>query len=261
MKLLDRVAFIANADNDAGRSIARKLASEGASLVLNSATGGTTFASDMEAFARDGVRVLMTSCPLRHADEVQLVAEQVMQAFGHLDILVHNSDCLEVCTVEDCSEAAFQQVLDGNAKTAFLCTQIFGRTMSEQGNGQIVYVSSIHAEKPTGSAFLYSASMGAIKMLCREAALHLGRHGVRVNAIEMGPVAGDDARFASEISDLYLDYDRKVPSAVLGTPEDLANLVCFLCLPDARYLNGADIRLDGGFLLHYMDHKMKPSEA
>jgi glucose 1-dehydrogenase len=94
-------------------------------------------------------------------------------------------------------------------------------------------------------------------MLAKEAAIALGRSGVRVNTIELGPVAGDDERFASAFSTLYRDYQYKIPAAELVTHEDLAELVLFLASDEARLINGEDIRLDGGFLLHYMDVKMK----
>jgi glucose 1-dehydrogenase len=78
-----------------------------------------------------------------------------------------------------------------------------------------------------------------------------------VNVIEMGPVEGDDYTFRSQISSLYEDYEYKVPNAVLGTVEDTAHLLLYLCSEEARYINGADIRMDGGFLMHYIDFKMK----
>ncbi|MNE75690.1 putative 2,4-dienoyl-CoA reductase [compost metagenome] len=94
-------------------------------------------------------------------------------------------------------------------------------------------------------------------MLSKEAALVLGRHGVRVNTIELGPLEGDNDIFESDISTLYHDYEYKVPNAVLGSHDDLAELIHFLSSDSSRYINGSDIRLDGGFLLHYMNFKMK----
>jgi glucose 1-dehydrogenase len=185
------------------------------------------------------------------------VRDRIGQRFGRLDILVHNHNVVERVRVEDCGESTYQRLLDANAKTAFLCTKVLGGWMAETGGGRIVYVSSIHGEKPTGASFVYAVAKGAVKMLCHEAALELGRHGVRANLIEMGPVAGDDERFASEITDIYRDYRYKVPFAELGTYDDLAHLVWFLALDESRFLNGSAIRLDGGFVLHYMDHKMK----
>lgn len=94
-------------------------------------------------------------------------------------------------------------------------------------------------------------------MLAKEAALVLGRSGVSVNTIELGPIAGDNEQFESSLSTLYNDYEYKVPNAVLGNYDDLAELILFLSSDESRYMNGSDIRLDGGFLLHYMNFKMK----
>lgn len=257
MKLKDRVAFISDADHPSGRAIAKKLSDEGARLVLNSRSNGTDIRTDLELYEQTGREVLVTASSLVTAAAVEGVQREILAKFGQLDIFIHNHNVVTKMDIEHCDEQTFQSALDENTKTAFLCTQLFGRQMGEQGGGKVVFVSSIHDEKPTGSAFLYSIAKGAVKMLCREAALDLGRRDVNVNLIEMGPVEEDDERFASELSDLYLDYQTRIPSTHLGTYDDLANLVWFLVLDESRFLNGADIRMDGGFTLHYMDHKMK----
>lgn len=261
MKLRDRIALISDADSGSGRAIARKLASEGAALVLNSATAGRDIEKDLEEYAQSGYRVQVVSSQMNSREAVEDVFANAAKTLGSVDLMVHNHQLVRPVSVENCDEQTYQELMDVNVKTAFLCTQACGKYMSAKGSGSIVYVSSIHDEKPTGGSFVYSVAKGAVKMLSREAALYLGRFGIRVNLIEMGPVAGDDQQFASELSDLYLDYMRKIPSAQLGTYEDLANLVWFLSIEESRFVNGADIRLDGGFVLHYMDHKMKSSQA
>ena len=257
LKLKDRVAFISDADHPSGRAIAKKLADEGARLVLNSRSNGASIAGDVASYEKAGAEVLVTSSALVTTEAVVSVLGECVAKFSRVDMLIHNHNVVTKMDIEHCDEETFKRALDENTKTAFLCTQIFGKQMGDIGGGQVVYVSSIHDEKPTGSAFLYSISKGAVKMLCREAALDLGRRDVRVNLIELGPVEGDNERFASEISDLYLDYQTRIPSTHLGTYEDVANLVWFLVIDESRFLNGADIRMDGGFTLHYMDHKMR----
>jgi len=258
MKLLqNKVVFITEADNPSGRALITRLASEGAHFILNSASGGRDIQAELQHTKTEGSKTVVIQIDPCKSLEVTEALEQAAAQLGTVDVLIHNNNLVEPGTVEHGDEEWFRRVLNANAKSAFICTQAAGKQMAGKNYGKIVYVSSIHAEKPTGSSFAYSASKGAVKMLAREAALKLGRHGVTVNTIEFGPVEGDNEVFKSEISSLYEDYEYKVPDAVLGTHEDLAELALFLSTDQSRYINGADIRMDGGFLMHYMDFRMK----
>ncbi|OZB90823.1 SDR family NAD(P)-dependent oxidoreductase [Paenibacillus sp. XY044] len=251
-----QVVLITDADTPVGRALIRHFSAGGAHLVLNSGSGGAVAAVEIAAARAAGSSVIVKSLDLSiGANAGQLV--ETAEELGGLDVLVHNNDLLAPATVETCAETLFHEVMNANAKSAFLCAQAAGKAMAPRQSGCIVFVSSIHAEKPTGSSFAYSASKGAVKMLAKEAALELGRHGIRVNTIETGPVEGDDERFRSPLTTLYHSYETKVPRGQLGSAEDIAHAAGYLASAEARYLNGADLRLDGGFLLHYMDHKMK----
>lgn len=252
-----RTVWITDADSDSGRAILRRLAADGCRFILNSKSGGARIAAELEKLRQAGLEAAVVQIDAASSGEVNDMLRLAEPQVGTVDTLVHNNNEVLTASVESCEEDRFLQCLRANAKTAFVCTQAVGRYMATKPGGSIVYVSSIHAEKPTGSAFAYSAAKGAVKMLAKEAALVLGRHGVRVNTIELGPVKGDDEVFAGTISTLYRDYEYKVPNAVPGNSEDIAELVAFLSSDAARYVNGADIRLDGGFLLHYMNVKMK----
>lgn len=259
VKLQNQVVFITDADSPSGKATAARLAREGAHFVLNSASRGEHIQSELSSIAAQGSKAQVVTVDLCNSAEVNRMLEETEQQLGPVNILVHNNNVVKPADIETCDEALFLEIMNANAKSAFICTKAVGKRMFKRQSGKIIYINSIHAEKPTGSSFAYSVSKAAVKMLCREAALVLGRCGIQVNSIELGPVEGDDERFRSDISTLYENYRHKVPNAVLGTMEDLANLVLFLSSDEARYINGADLRVDGGFLLHYMDHKMKRS--
>ncbi|WP_059045683.1 SDR family NAD(P)-dependent oxidoreductase [Paenibacillus rubinfantis] len=252
-----QVILLTDADNPVGKAMIRRFAGEGAHFLLNSESNGTAAIAEIDFAKASGSKVIVRNVDLSAdagASELVLLAEREL---GPLDVLIHNNDRLVSMSIEGGPEPSYREVINANAKSAFLCARAAGKVMAPRESGCILFVSSIHAEKPTGSSFAYSASKGAIKMLAKEAALELGRHGIRVNTIEVGPLEGDNERFQSSLTTLYRSYDTKVPSARLGTAEDIANVACFLASEEARYVNGADLRLDGGFLLHYMDHKMK----
>ncbi|XEC96546.1 SDR family NAD(P)-dependent oxidoreductase [Paenibacillus tarimensis] len=260
MRLKNKVVFITDADSKSGKAITRRLAAEGARFILNSASAGAGIEPELVHCRSVGSETLVCQINLCISAEIQEVLDNAANVLGKVDVLVHNNNLVKRAAVETCEEPLFFEILNANTKTAFIATQAVGRQMTAKRSGSIIYVGSIHAEKPNGSSFAYSAAKGAVKMLSREASLMLGRHGVRVNHIEMGPVEGDDERFRSDISLLYEDFNYKVPGAVLGTHRDLADLVLFLAGDEAGYLNGADIRLDGGFLNHYIDVKMNKPE-
>jgi len=257
MRLQDRVVFITDADSLSGKAILLRLAEEGSQFILNSTTNGAKLGSELEQCDRLGSRYLIANVNLSSSAEVAALLDHAAQQLDTIDVLVHNNRLVKPCEVETCEEELFFEILHANAKSAFITSQAAGQLMVEKSAGTIIFIGSIHAEKPTGSSFVYSAASGAVQMLSREASLALGRHGISVNHIQMGPVEGDNQLFHSEISNLYHDYEYKIPNAQLGTYDDLADLVLYLASDDARFVNGADIRLDGGFLGHYMDVRSK----
>lgn len=261
MTIQNKVVFITDADSGSGKAILHQLSNEGAHFILNSPSNGEEIRLDLEQCHAAGSKTVVINVDLCSRSELDAVLEQTAQQLGAVDVLVHNNNLVKPISVETGEEEVFFEILNANTKTAFVCTQSAGKQMIAQQSGTVIYVNSIHAEKPNGSSFAYSASKGAIKMLASEVTLLLGRHGITVNSIELGPIEGDDLVFASTFSTLYESYQSKVPNAIMGTYEDLASLVHYLASDESRYVNGAAIRLDGGFLNHYMDHKMKKPAA
>lgn len=257
MRLRNKVVFLTDADSASGKAVIRKLAPEGAFFILNSTSRGIELQDELALCRALGTQTWVDCVDLCASVEVEALLAKATEQLGAVDVLVHNQNVVRPVSVEACAEAEFLELLAINAKSAFITTQIAGKQMAAKGTGRIIYISSIHAEKPTGSSFVYSASKGAVQMLSREASLALGRFGVHVNHIQMGPVEGSDLVFQSEISSLYEDYRYKVPSAVLGSYDDAADLVLYLSSDESGYINGADIRVDGGFLNHYLDVRTK----
>ncbi|GMK45410.1 SDR family NAD(P)-dependent oxidoreductase [Paenibacillus glycanilyticus] len=255
-----KVVFIADADSWSAEALIARFSQDGANLILNSSREDKEWDNMIVSCTAAGSNLLVTHADLSSSGDISTMLDQAEKLLGPVDVMIHNCCAISPASVESCEETEFVEIMRKNAKSAFFCTQALGKRMAARGFGSMIFVSSIHNEKPTGSSFAYSASQGSVKMLAHEAALFLGRSGIRVNVIEMGPVEGSDTTFQSPVSGLYDDYRYKVPGGKLGTAKDLAELAFFLAGEEAGYLNGADIRLDGGFLLHYMDHRMnKPA--
>jgi glucose 1-dehydrogenase len=244
MNLNGKSILITDGSCPLGRFLAVRLAEAGAQVTLNF-PGGADYEDNMQLDS-----YLATHSDLLSSQAIDEVFRKAIDRYGKIDALIHNHNLVKRKSIEDCDEETFHKVMDWNTKTAFFCTQAAGRYMQE--GGRILYLSSIHDEKPTGCAFAYSLSKGAVKMLCRESAVVLGRKGIRCNLIEMGAGREDDRIFESDLSNLYRRYEYKIPIDSFVTNQDIANLVLFLCCDESAALNGADIRMDGGHILNYV---------
>ena len=251
MKLEGKVALITDASDRVGRVVAERFANEGARLALNfpvEIRDGGVLQYREKAIA-DGYYTAAAD-PVSKA-AVYAFVESVIEQYGKIDILIHSNNDVRRLSFEDCTDDDFLECLNVNAKSAFLFTQAVGRRMKDARAGHIVYISSIHDEKPTGCAFAYSVAKGAVQMLMRETAVDLAIYGVCVNVISCGPVEGDDELFESNLTKLYENLTDRIPLRRVGCIEDFASLALYLCGDENRFINGEDIRVDGGFLLNY----------
>jgi NAD(P)-dependent dehydrogenase (short-subunit alcohol dehydrogenase family) len=127
--------------------------------------------------------------------------------------------------------------------------------MAGRGGGSLLFVTTLHDEKPNGSDMAHSVAAGMIQNLVMEAALEYGEAGIRANQIAAGALEGSAERFPSDFATFYEGYRYKVPLGRLGTVEDVADMAVFLSSVRAGFINGARIRIDGGLSLHYLDQK------
>ena len=237
--LKGKTILISDGYSPSGRAIVAAFTNEGANIALNT---------------DDSSRILKSgeyNCNICSEDGVNALIGSVIRDFGSIDVLIVNNDHVEPMSILESTDTQVIETMTRNTKSAFMLTQVVGRHMKEQRSGSIIYISSIHAEKPSGSSFAYSMAKSAVGMLCREVVLNLGKYGIRANVIEMGPVEGDKEKFKSDISRLYDNLDLKLNSQPVGTWEQAARLAVFLTDGNCPYINGQSITLDGGFLLNY----------
>lgn len=170
---------------------------------------------------------------------------------GAPDAMIITARHIDRTSVLEGPEDAFDRMLNRNAKAAFLLTQAVGACMAENGGGAIVYIGSVHGEKPTGASLGFSCAMGALGMLNKEAALQLGRRGVHTALVEFGPLAEDEAIMDSTLTPIYDGFVQSIPRRRAMETGELGPIVDALIASPA--LNGASLRADGGFTLKYMD--------
>lgn len=240
---INKVALITDASSLEGEVIARRLENQGMIVVRN-------YPRQEPKSGEDGFRFSYDTTSI---DQMEKLLSNIIEDIGILSALIHTDNVIIPCSIEDIDEETFRKALDLNTKTAFVTTKVFAEYMGDQGAGAVVYLSSVHDEKPTGSAFSYSVSKGAVKMLSKEMALFYGRKGVRSNLIEADYTEDKRELLDSIISPFNYDAETKIPLKRLANPEDFAGAVAFLISEDAAFINGAELRIDGGHILYYGD--------
>lgn len=249
MRFTGKTVYVTQADTKQGEALALRFAQEGANLVLGNAC--ECLVKKVEEL---GAKAMIVKPDLSSFEGGLALVEEVKSVFGRIDVLLYNNNTVVPSDLEHLQREVFESQLNDNTRTGFILTRVVGDHMAEYKSGKIVYVSSIHADKPTGSTVMYSISKGAINMLCKEAAIFYGPAGIECNVIEAGAVEGDAEKFHSEISALYAsDYymEQRVPRRKAGTDDEIAAVAAFLASQDASFVNGTTMRVDGGFELFY----------
>jgi len=245
MKLEQKTAIVTGAAQGIGLACARRLADEGARVMLadiNAATG-------QAAAEQIGNAAAFFQADVGNKSDVDKLIDATLKQFGRIDILVNNAGVTHAAGFLDLSEEDFDRVLRTNLKSMFLCGQAAARVMVRQGSGVIINMSSVNAVLAIPDQVPYVISKGAINQLTKVMALSLAPHGIRVNAIGPGTIMTELARQAVMSSD---EARRKIlsrtPLGRCGEPEEIASIAAFLASDDASYMSGQTIYADGGRL-------------
>jgi meso-butanediol dehydrogenase / (S,S)-butanediol dehydrogenase / diacetyl reductase len=191
-------------------------------------------------------RVLAVVCDVSDAGQVNAAVARTVKAFGRLDALVNNAGIAIFKPILETSLADWQRVLDVNLTGAFICSQACAPAMLANGGGSIVNIASISGLRASTLRVAYGTSKAALIQLTKQLAAELGAQGIRANCIAPGPVDTDMAKLVHTPA-IRKDYHDIIPLNRYGTPEEIAAAVGFLCSPDAGYVNGQVLAVDGGF--------------
>jgi len=153
--------------------------------------------------------------------------------------------------IEDTTDEMWANARDSFAAPILNATQVIGKILMQNQKGSIIYLNSIHADKPIGSGFLYTIGCAAVQAICREAALIYGSHNVGCYNVMRGIVEGEETYFASEYSSIHHNNELRFPKERLPSADSLNELCAFLLNGNAYILNGTDLRADEGFTLYY----------
>ena len=245
-KLDGKVAIVTGASRGIGAAIARRLANDGAAMVLSYAREEEAALEVVAAIRAAGGRASAVRADLADLSQIAALFDRAVAEHGRLDILVNNAAVFSTRTLPEVDAAHYEAIFNVNVRGVLLATQEAARRMGDAG-GRVINVSSIVARSPRPTGSVYSASKAAIEALTRCHAAELGRRGITVNAVAPGLV---DTDMISPIVGLPAVQGRIKASALgrLGEPADVADAVAFLASDDARWVTGHVLEVSGGSL-------------
>jgi NAD(P)-dependent dehydrogenase (short-subunit alcohol dehydrogenase family) len=238
------VAVVTGGARGIGLAIAHWFLDHGQRVALLDIDGETLAATE-RALADPGP-VLAIVCDVADPAQVRPAVEQVAARFGRIDALVNNAGIAVFKPIGETTHEEWARVLAVNLDGPFICTQACTPHMLKAGGGAVVNIASISGLRASTLRAAYGTSKAALMHLTRQQAVELGNVGIRVNAIAPGPVDTAMAK-AVHTPAIRAAYHEAIPLARYGTPEEIAAAVGFLCSPQAAYINGQVLAVDGGF--------------
>lgn len=246
MILKDKVSVITGAARGIGKEIALKLAREGSKIVICD-IDRDELKNAQEEITKLGVDVMAVAVDVSSFQQVTEFINNVLDKFQKIDILINNAGITRDKLLLRMEEKDWDSVLAINLKGAFNLIKAVSRPMLKQRAGVIVSMASIIGLMGNPGQANYAASKAGLIALTKTVAKELGSKGIRANAIAPGYIK---TKMTDELSDSVKEGMLKmIPLGELGTTEDIANLVLFLCSPQSRYITGQVIQVDGGMLM------------
>jgi 3-oxoacyl-[acyl-carrier protein] reductase len=242
----DKVVLVTGAGRGIGRAIALGFAGLGACLAANDVTP-INLDETMRQIGATGGRGKDYVHDVAKKMPVQAMVDEILQDWGRIDILINNAGVEPHASILELDEWDWRRTIDVNLSGSFFTMQSVGRVMREQGGGVIVNIASI-----AGRAFglrdrsAYVASKMGLIGLTREAAREFAAYGIRVNAVCPGVIETEMTANLRQNEAMLRRWLEDIPQGRLGTPDDVVNLVLFLCSDGAAYLTGQAINVDGG---------------
>ncbi len=245
-RLEGKVALITGSARGIGKAISLRLASEGARIaVVDIRLEDAQKTAD--EFKAAGIDARAYAADVSKSADAQATVAAVVQDFGRLDILVNNAGITKDTLLLRMTEAQWDAVLAVNLKGTFNFTQAAVKVMMRQRSGKIVNIASVVGRMGNIGQANYSASKAGVIALAKTTAKEFASRNIQVNAVAPGYIITDmTAQLSQEVKDTFM---RIVPAGKGGTPEDVANVVYFLCSPDSDYVTGQVINVDGGLLM------------
>lgn len=247
-----KVALVTGAATGIGRAIALAMARNGASVVVNDLTGRGEETRD--EITRSGQRTALIHADVSKRDEVNRLISQTETEFGGIDILVGNAGVNTAGEqrrpIHEFAETEWHRVIDIDLHGLFYCCRAAAPGMVRRKQGTIITIASTMGIVPIRMQLSYASAKAAVINFTRSIALELGPHGIRANAVAPGSTLTEGTRelfYTPEKKELAESLLSHVPLGRTGSPEEIANAALFLASPDASYVTGTVLVVDGGW--------------
>lgn len=241
--LKTKVAIVTGASQGIGKEIALKLAGMGASIVVNYHQHKELADKVVATIIKGGAKAIAVQADVKYTAEIHNLFDQAMDTFGSVEILVNNAGIMFNQKIEALKEKDFDEIFATNVKGTFFACQQAARRMSN--SGKIINVSSTITRFMLPGYSAYAATKGAVDHLTKILAKELGERDITVNAIAPGPT--DTELFRQDKTTKQINALAEMTALKrLGTPNDIASAVALLVLPEAGWINGQTILVNGG---------------
>src|SRR5438309_3590344 len=241
-KLEGKIALITGGSRGIGAAIAKRLAADGANVAITYTKGADAAASVVKEIERAGGRAIAIQADAADADASKAAVEKTVAAFGGLDVLVNNAGTAIPKTFEETTLEELDRLIDVNVRGTLVATQAALKHMKD--GGRIIMIGSSVGERVMVPGLVpYSATKGAVKMFAQGLSREVGSRGITVNNIQPGPIDTDLNPAAGEWA-----VPQKAATALdrYGHVDEVAALVAFVAGPEASYITGANLTVDGG---------------
>lgn len=245
LSLKGKTALITGGTRGIGRAIAVRLAQAGANVAVNYLRQRTAADETITLIEKEGVKALAIRANVGDPENIHNMVQEINDAFGGLDILVSNAASGVLKPALELTPHHWRWTMDINAGTLLPLAQETVPLM--KNGGVIIAVSSLGSVRAIPNYAAVGASKAALESLIRHLAIELASQNIRVNAVSAGVVDTDALKHFPNRDLIIGESERRTPTGRLTTPEDVANVVLYLCSPFADQIQGQTITVDGGY--------------
>jgi 3-oxoacyl-[acyl-carrier protein] reductase len=241
-KLEGKIALITGGSRGIGAAIAKRLAADGANVAITYTKGTDAAASVVQEIERAGGKAMAIQADATDANAVKAAVEETVATYGRLDVLVNNAGTAVPKPFEEATLEELDRVLDINLRGLFVATQAALKHLRE--GGRIIMIGSAVGERVlTPGLVPYAATKGAVKIFTQGLAREVGSRGITVNNVQPGPI---DTDLNPAMGDWAVPQKAVTALNRYGHVDDIAAMVAFVAGPEASYITGANLTVDGG---------------